>query len=786
MKADSELKVKLVAEYDGSGAKQAARSAEDTAETVSKANAQIEESAARAGRATEETTNRLREQKQAAKENAEEATNAGTAAEAAMNKTKAGAEGAGAAVGALPGMFSAAGKAARVFQTAAGWFFGWLALANQVIELFKKIYEWWNKKPGEEAAKKREELLRKQREEAEKLNAALDAIARKRHDEALADLRLRNEKAITAEYEKRAELAERAATAQDRAQMLRDERTGNLQNAARTRLDIMLMSGQITDEQHKEAIYQLEKAAEANTVATRRADATKAVSDAESRKRAASDDLSAARAAVSETEWRLGDYSRISEYDTRAKIAADARGQYDAARGKRDEAVEAFKRKLISYYESATSSKGLPPQFANIDWSSENLAGVLEESLRKWERNLQIMLGKDHPIPSRRMARLRYELLPLIAGQEDIMHRTDTTAREAQRPLDELAKRLAAAGYNVSSPEHLRAAVNAEITNLGAQRTREGEARSVYFDALDGLKTAWADFSTTFAETSETLSARTAADIAHSDEMNSLAAARESEAAFERKQRQLTTDLERQQQAADAAAERAAFERRSADEAMQKVRDRDISGARDQSAATLRRDAATNLLTLAQDDPAMLRKILRMTDPNRDAETDPVELSDKQRQRYGTALRLAGRGSTMAEREDIHDAARALLQAMAAEKDAVTASGHVQFTQTMLDMHQKQPAAEQYARGQHAAGAASDAAAGKLPPAVQEVINGMRADTERANADAAAAAQALNNAGALIEKQSAAIVNLQHKIIELGQRVSRAEQLTKNQPLRTA
>lgn len=88
-------------------------------------------------------------------------------------------------------------------------------------------------------------------------------------------------------------------------------------------------------------------------------------------------------------------------------------------------------------------------------------------------------------------------------------------------------------------------------------------------------------------------------------------------------------------------------------------------------------------------------------------------------------MRLAGRGSTMAEREDIHDAARTLLQAMAAEKDAVTASGHVQFTQTMLDMHQRQQGAEEYARGQHAAGAASDAAAGKLPPAVQEVINGM-------------------------------------------------------------
>lgn len=783
MKADSELKVKLVAEYDGSGAKQAARSAEDTAETVSKANAQIEESAARAGRATEETTNRLREQKQAAKENAEEATNAGTAAEAAMNKTKAGAEGAGAAVGALPGMFSAAGKAARVFQTAAGWFFGWLALANQVIELFKKIYEWWNKKPGEEAAKKREELLSKQRAEAEKLNAALDAIARKRQDEALADLRLRNEKAITAEYEKRAELAERAATAQDRAQMLRDERTGNLQNAARTRLDIMLMSGQITDEQHKEAIYQLEKAAEANTVATRRADATKAVSDANSRKRETAADLAAARRSVGETEWRLGDYSRISEYDTRAKIAADARGQYSAARGSRDNAAAVFKRKLIDYYSIYSGNNNLPDEFAHIDWQADNLSAQIAPALAALQKRMS-EIGNHMYIPKRRFDRL-HNLVADMSGQEDIMRRTDATANEAQMPLDALADRLKAAGYDVSTPEKLRAAVNSEITNLGAQRTRETEATTAYFDALDGLKTAWADFSTTFAETSETLSARTAADIAHSDEMNSLAAARESEAAFERKQRRLTTDLERQQQAADAAAERAAFERRSADEAMQKVRDRDISGARDQSAATLRRDAATNLLTLAQDDPAMLRKILRMTDPNRDAETDPVELSDKQRQRYGTALRLAGRGSTMAEREDIHDAARALLQAMAAEKDAVTASGHVQFTQTMLDMHQRQQSAEEYARGQHAAGAASDAAAGKLPPAVQEIINGMRADTERANADAAAASQALSDAGDLIERQASAIVGLQRQIIDFGQRVSRAEQLIKTQPLRT-
>lgn len=786
MKADSELKVKLVAEYDGSGAKQAARSAEETAETVSKANAKIEESAARAGRATEETTNRLREQKQAAKENAEEATNAGTAAEAAMNKTKAGAEGAGAAVGALPGMFSAAGKAARVFQTAAGWFFGWLALANQVIELFKKIHEWWNKKPDEEAARKREEALKAQLAEVGKLNTALDNLDRKRNDAALAALRLRNEQAITAEYERRAQLAERAATAEDRAQMLRDERAGNVQAAARRKLDIMRITGAITEEQHKEAIYQLEKAVEENAVATARDDAARGYSAARRTKKAAESDLLNANSALLDSSIRLGDFGAIETYDTQAGLVSQARGQYDTARGKRDEAAEAFKRKLISYYESATSSKGLPPQFANIDWSSENLAGDLEEALRKWERNLQIMLGKDHPIPTRRMARLRYELLPLIAGQESIMEEARGTGMRAKAPIDALSARLSAAGYDVSTPEKLRAALQAEITNHGSLNTRATEAQSAYDTAVNDFNAAAATFATTMAQTGEIVTARAQKDADHRDEMTAYAAQRDEEARAARREHALTADLERQQQAADAAAERAAFDRRSADDAMRRVRERDISGARNQGAATQRRDAATNLLTLAQDDPAMLRKIMSATDPNRDENSDPVKLSDRQRQRYGPSWQLAGRGSTAAEREEIHAAARALLQAMASEKDALTASGQVQFTQNLLQQHQQQPAAEQYARGQHAAGAASDAAAGKLPPAVQEVINGMRADTERANAEAAAAAQALNNAGALIEKQATAIVNLQHQIIEFGQRVSRAEQLTKNQPLRTA
>ena len=781
MKADSELKVKLVAEYDGTGAKQAGRHAEETAETVRKSNAKIEESAQRAAQATADSTKQLKEQKQAARETAEAQESAGNTAADAMAKTKAGAEGAGAAVGALPGMFSAAGKAAKIFQTAAGWFFGWLALANQVIELFKKIYEWWNKKPDEEAAKRRAELLKAQRDEAEKLKTALDNLDRKRNDAALAAARLRNEQAITAEYERRAELAERAATAEDRAQMLRDERTGNLQDAARRKLDIMRMTGALTEEQHKEAIYQLEKAAEENAVATSRDDAIRGYSDAVRVHKAAEKDLINASSAELDSSIRLGDFGQIEAYDTQTDLVSKARGQYGDARGKRDAAVAKFKRKLISYYEDATSSEGLPPQFEGIDWDSENLAGDLEKALKQWEWNLQIMLGKKHPIASRRMARLRYDLLPLIAGQEEIMSDARGNEWRAKLPLDMLADRLREAGYDVSTPEKLRESVQAEITNHGNLKTRETEAQTAYNDSVTKLKEATTTFTTTMAQTGEIVTARGYKDADHADEMSHYAAQREKEAKAAQRERSLNADLERQQQAADIATQKAATLKQEADTKLRQISERDVSGYRNQNAATLRRDAAANLLTLAQGDKAMLRLIMRMTDPNRNPETDPVEMTDKQRRRYGTAVQLAGRGSTAAEREEIRETARAMLAAMKAETQAANAAAQVSGTQTMLDMHQREQTAAQYSATQMAAPAAADAAKGNLPPAVQSIINGLKADTQRANAEASASAQALNAAAGCIEEQAAVIAGLNAQIRQFGQRLANTERLVKNQ-----
>lgn len=785
MKADSELKVKLVAEYDGSGAKQAARSAEDTAETVSKANAQIEESAARAGRATEETTNRLREQKQAAKENAEEATNAGTAAEAAMNKTKAGAEGAGAAVGALPGMFSAAGKAARVFQTAAGSFFGWLALANQVIELFKKIYEWWNKKPDEEAAKKRAELLKAQRDEAEKLKTALDNLDRKRNDAALAAARLRNEQAITAEYERRAELAERAATAEDRAQMLRDERTGNLQDAARRKLDIMRLTGAITEEQHKEAIYQLEKTAEANAVQTARSDAAQDYSSAYRNKKAAADELQTARRAVRDSEARLGVFSSIESYDTQAGFVKEADGQYYNARDKRNEAAAVFQRKLKNYLQRMPGEHVLPREISEIDWNSEDLSGQFAAALDALDKRLQeltpyFLRRQPGQKPGRRMSRLR-GLVALMREEEGIMADARGNKQRAQLPLDMLTKRLNAAGYDVSTPEKLRAAVQSEITNLGHRRTHETEAETAFATATTKLNDAASNFATTMEETGEIVTARAYKDADHADEMSHYAAQREEEAKAAQRERSLNADLERQQQAADIATQKAATLKQEADTKLRRISERDVSGYRNQNAATLRRDAAANLLTLAQGDKAMLRLIMRMTDPNRDPETDPVEMTDKQRRRYGTAVQLAGRGSTAAEREEIRETARAMLAAMKAETQAANAAAQVSGTQTMLDMHQREQTAAQYSATQMAAPAAADAAKGNLPPAVQSIINGLKADTQRANAEASASAQALNAAAGCIEEQATVIAGLNAQIRQFGQRLANTERLLKNQ-----
>lgn len=780
MKADSELKVKLVAEYDGTGAKQAGRHAEETAETVRKANAKIEESAQRVAQATADSTKQLKEQKQAARETAEAQESAGNTAADAMAKTKAGAEGAGAAVGALPGMFSAAGKAAKIFQTAAGWFFGWLALANQVIELFKKIYEWWNKKPDEEAAKKRAELLKAQRDEAEKLKTALDNLDRKRNDAALAAARLRNEQAITAEYERRAELAERAATAEDRAQMLRDERTGNLQDAARRKLDIMRMTGALTEEQHKEAIYQLEKAAEENAVATSRDDAAREYAEARRGKKTAAADLLAARRAVRDSEIRLGDFSTVEDYDTQAELVTDARGQYNNARGKRDEAAAAFQRKLKDYWHSTSGKYVLPKEFADIDWNAENLSDHLRTALEELDKRMQDPLRSPGKIPARRMARLR-DLLALMGGEEGIMRDTSGEALRAQIPLDMLAGRLRGAGYEVGTPEQLRAALQSEITNLSTHRTHETEAETAFSTATTTLNTAATTFATTMAQTREIVAARAEKDAAHQDEMTHLAAERGREAQTAARERSLNTDLERQQQAADMAARNAASRKQEAADALRRISERDVSGYRNQNAATLRRDAAANLLTLAQGDKAMLRLIMRMTDPNRDPETDPVEMTDKQRRRYGTAVQLAGRGSTAAEREEIRETARAMLAAMKAEAQAANAAAQVSGTQTMLDMHQREQTDAQYRATQMAAPAAADAAKGNLPPAVQSIINGLKADTQRANAEASASAQALNAAAGCIEEQATVIAGLNAQIRQFGQRLANAERLVKNQ-----
>ena len=780
MKADSELKVKLVAEYDGTGAKQAGKHAEETAETVRKANAKIEDSAQRAAQATADSTKQLQEQKQAARETAEAQENAGNVAADAMAKTKAGAEGAGAAVGALPGMFSAAGKAARIFQTAAGWFFGWLALANQVIELFKKIYEWWNKKPNEEAAKKRAELLKAQRDEAAKLRTAMDDIDNKRNDAAQAALRLRNEQAITAEYKRRAELAERAATAEDRAQMLRDERTGNLQAAARRKLDIMRLTGAITEEQHKEAVYQLEKAAEANTVETARADAARDYSTAAKNKEAAGKELISANEALLDSEIRLGDFGDIGAYDTQAKLVKDADGQYYNARGKRDEAAAIFQEKLKRYWQKAAGVYTMPKEFSDIDWRAENVSGQVRSALAALEQRLYDP-NSEKRIPGRRLERLR-ALVGDMSGQEEIMGEARGNAWRAKQPLDMLSDRLRGAGYDVATPDALRAALQAEITKHGQLETRETQAADAYKTAVTDFNTKAANLTTVMAQTGEVMAARAEKDAAHDDEMSHYAAQRDKEAREARKEHALNSDLERQQQAADIAAQKAEANKLDAANRLRRIAERDVSGYRNQNGATLRRDAAANLLTLAQGDKGMLRQIMRLTDPNRDPETDPVELTDKQRKRYGTVLRLAGQGSTTTEREEIRETARAMLAAMKAEAQATTAAAQVSGTQTMLDMHQKQKNAEQYSATQSAAPAAEDAARGNLPPAVQSIIDGMKSETQRANAEAAASAQALNAAAGCIEEQATVIAGLNAQIYQFGQRVANAERLLKNQP----
>lgn len=776
---DEELKIKLVATYDGRGAKQAAADAEKTGEAVSKANKKIEETATGASKATEDVTQRLREQGQAARETGEQATLSGVKAADGLSKTKAAADGAASSVGALPGLFALAGRAAKVFQTSAGWFFGWLGLANQIIELFKKIHEWWQKKPNEEAARARAELLENQRKEAEKLIDALRDIDRKQHDAGVAAVRLENERAITAEYERRAELAERAASAQDRAQILRDERTGNLQSAARAKLDLMRLQGSLTEEQHKAAIYQLEKSAEANSVATQRADATRDFSAAYLTKKQAEQGLVEAMRSSLETSGRLGEFSDLATFDNRAKIATDAKEQYHASRGERDKASALLRTKLMTYWQGVSGDYALPQEFANLDWQADDSAAQISAALDTFWERMQNELSPEKRIlalPKRRFDRLKNDLLPVIENQEGLMQQNRTTMIAAQAPIDALAGRLSGS-YDVSTAQRLRAAVESEITKSAADKTRENEAQSALEKAQNDLTAAAVNLSTVMAHTAETLSARVDADLVHSGEMAVLAGKHNQEAAQGRISHRLQSEIGRKQQAANEARASAVMRREMATNSLAGFAERDASKPGEKR----RLEAAVNLLTAAQNNPAMLRKITQGLDPKR-SEDNPVKLTEKQRERYGPALGLAIRGASNSERSAIREVAQQLLAALAAESRAAQASAQLSGAQQMLKLHQQQPAAEQYQNQQHAANAASGAAAGQLTPAAQQVLDSMKQQTQRANAEAAAAAEGLRQAGVIIEQQAGAVVNLNNQIALFNQRLTRAETLIKNQP----
>lgn len=776
---DEELKIKLVATYDGRGAKQAAADAEKTGDAASKANRKIEETATGASKATEEVTQRLREQGQAARETGEQSSFASTKAADGLDKTKAAADSAAASVGTLPGLFALAGRAAKVFQTSAGWFFGWLGLANQVIELFKKIHEWWQKKPDEEAARARAESLENQRKEAEKLITALRDIDRKQHDASVAATRLENERAITAEYERRAQLAERAASAQDRAQILRDERTGNLQSAARARLDLMRLQGSLTEEQHKAAIYQLEKSAEANSVATQRADATRDFSTAYSTKKQAEQGLVEAVRNRLKTSGRLGEFSDLAAFDERARIAAEAKEQYHATRGERDKASALLRTKLMTYWQGISGDYSLPQEFANLDWRADDSAAQISAALDAlWGRMQNMQISPEKRIlafPKRRFDRLK-NMLPIIENQEGLMHQNRTTMAAAQAPIDVLAGRLAGS-YDVSTPERLRAAVESEITKNEANKTREAEAQKALEAAQGDLATATTNLSTVMARTAETLSARVDADLVHEGEMTALAGTRGREAAQGRTSRGLQGEIDRKQRAANEARESATMRREMATNSLARFAERDASKPGEKR----RLEAAVNLLTAAQNNPAMLRKITQGLDPKR-SEDDPVKLTEKQRERYGPTLGLAIRGASNSERSAIREVAQQMLAALAAESRAVQASAQLSGAQQMLKLHQQQPAAEQYQNQQQAAGAASGAAAGQITPAAQQVLDSVKQQMQRANAEAAAAAEGLQQAGVIIEQQAGAMANLSNQIVLFNQRLTRAETLIKNQP----
>ncbi len=267
--SDKNVTIKIVTEYDGSGAdkakadmaamgKQSAgggASPKATAKAAEDAIKTVEDAATTSATAVTEAVGATAASFVEATSQAE---GLATAAPKAAAAVQGQAPKATASVGGLTKGFKFGRMAAAAFASTAGKAFAWIGLINQCIELLKTLWSWWNK-ADEEKQKKRAEEMERQAEAARAAKVAFDALAIKEAD----DRYLARRNTLATRYGRNLDAQLRTLrnmSEQEQIQLnLAALKLSNERDAEELRLNTQLAAGKITETQYNLAMLEVEQ-----------------------------------------------------------------------------------------------------------------------------------------------------------------------------------------------------------------------------------------------------------------------------------------------------------------------------------------------------------------------------------------------------------------------------------------------------------------------------------------------------------------------------------------------
>lgn len=341
-------------------------------------------------------------------------------------------------------------------RMAAGAVIGTLGPLAPIISAVISLWQMW-KERADKAAEAAREALEKQKERlgnmAEALRKWKSAISEKLDLEA----RLIKERQITAEYKARTEEVKAAVNAQALGDRLRAMREGREEDAARAELDMQLMLGTITEEEHALATFELSKVSSANRYGREHNSATQTLQRATDERTKADSDLKKKQEEETALKAALNNISSLEDWKALGDAIQKAREGITAQREILEDAEQRTERK----------KRRLP---RDMKWAEDYTTDMLYAEVQK-RKNKNIITSQDR----KRLNRLDAYYRARVA-EENARNDYQETAEQ----LDGLEKRrrdvftaLSNLGYEMHGTDNQDNSIRkaaADLQDLGKQR----------------------------------------------------------------------------------------------------------------------------------------------------------------------------------------------------------------------------------------------------------------------------------------------------------------------------